>query len=702
MILDRTAGWTRTLLACATALTLGTRAQAGGTHTFKVSDFDEFDEGEVEGAAIEGSGRVTVGYLPDGTDMKATTAFTCHSNRKDTVVGTSDPATVSRVTFDRKSTKPKLEQIAKLPGVVVSALSHLPNGDVLAATLPGGTLHRIDRKGKVTEFADLDAEQIWALEVSGDRVYAGTGPKGRLYSLSATGTDAKVILDSDEKHIMSITAVGSKVVAGTGPRAKVLLVADEPDGILLHDFTGDEVRALRVSGHSLVAAVNDFDDRKMSNLDALTKRLNRTSLVGATPSGTLGSRSGPTASAKIFAVDLGPKLDVDRASEAPWEKWLSKEKQYFTELVAVGAPGTVMVSSSSAGKIYRARGLRDVATVADLEQRQATSLCVVDRGNVIATTGDGAAVYRLQATPATKARYVSEVFDADHPANYGAIRLRGVGPFVVRARTGPTDEPDKRWTDWMKVDIRRSPGGLQGDMSGLPKRRYLQIEVGLAGPAASVRELVVFYAPENLAPLIKSIAISHPDFDLDDDDEPSSNIKIKWKADARDEDNLIYEVRVRPEGGKDDEWIKLHDDSELVTKKELEWDVSTMPDGVYEIDVTASDEPSNGSQAARTDHLVSDPVVIDRGRPRVSGARAKGLVIRGTASDDLSIINDVTFSIDGGPFRTASAVDGLYDEPNEAFEVRLPPDLKQGRHRVVVRARDAFGNITTSALVVEK
>ena len=693
---------TRSFLVSAAVLGVASTASAGGKHTFEVSDFDELDEGEVEGAAIEGSGVVTVGYLPAGTELKATTAFSCHSTGKSTVVGTSDPATVAAVTFDRKTQKPSVKQLAGLPGIVVSALTHLPNGDVLAATLPGGTIHRVTRTGKVSEFAKLDVEQIWALEVSGGRIYAGTGPKGELYSLSTSGKDVKVVLDVDDKHVMSVATVGKSVVAGTGPRAKLFMVSDDPEGVLLHDFPGDEVRALAVSGQNLIAAVNDFEDRNLTNLDALTKRLNRTSLVGESPAATLGSKSGPTASAELHAVDLGPELDANRASEAPWEKWLAKEKQYFTQATPVDDRGTVMVSSSSDGKVYRVRSMRDVATVADLEERQATDLCVVDKGNVIATTGDGAGVYRLQASPATKARYVSEVFDADYPAAYGAIRLEGVGPFVVRARTGPTDEPDKRWTDWKKVDLRKIPGGLQGDLSVLTKRRYLQVEVQLAGPAAAMRGLVVYYAPENLAPLVRSIAVSNPDFDADDDEEPSSEVTIKWKADARDDDDLVYEVRVRPEGGKDDEWIKLSSDDELVTKKELKWDVSTVPDGVYEIDVTASDEPSNGSGAARTDHLVSGPVVVDRGRPTVSKASNDGLTVTGTVTDDLSIINDVAFSIDGGPFRPASASDGLFDEPSEAFQIKLPSDLRPGRHRVVVRARDAHGNMASSALVVEK
>ncbi|MCA9638164.1 MAG: hypothetical protein KC420_19180, partial [Myxococcales bacterium] len=51
-------------VAFAVAAAAAPEASAGGTKTITVSDFDDFDEGEAEGAAIEGGGRVTVGYVP--------------------------------------------------------------------------------------------------------------------------------------------------------------------------------------------------------------------------------------------------------------------------------------------------------------------------------------------------------------------------------------------------------------------------------------------------------------------------------------------------------------------------------------------------------------------------------------------------------------------------------------------------------------
>jgi hypothetical protein len=528
-----------------------------------------------------------------------------------------------------------------------------------------------------------------------------TGPKGELHSLDLEGKDAKVVLDVDEKDLLSLLAVKQDVVVGTAPRAKLFQVSDDLEGTLLHDFAGDEVRDLALTRTGLVVAVNEFKDRSLSSVDALTKTLNRTSLVGQPPKGSIGGGSTPKAEATVYHVNLGSKLDLARASEATWDKWLHKDKQYFSSLLALDERGTVLVASSSDGKIYRVRGVRDVATVADLEERQITSLCRLRTGPVIATAGDSAAVYRLRAAPATKARYRSKIFDAKQPASFGTVRMRGVGPISLRARSGPSEEPDKRWSDWKKVALAAGDGSFRGSLAGLQRRRYVQIEVQLGDKAAMLRDLELFYAPENLAPVLQSIKVEAPDFD-DDDDEPDPKLTIEWKVDARDDDDLVYEVRVRPEGADGSQWIKLHPDDELVTKKELKWDVTTVPDGVYEVGVLASDEPSNGTAKARTDELVSAPVIVDRRRPIIEKTSVTGDRVRGQARDDGNHIHDVSFSLNGGPFHAASARDGLFDEKQEGFELVLPDDLRRGRHRLVLRARDAAGNIGTLAIVISR
>lgn len=682
-------------------------AGAGGTRTFRVGDFDDFDAGEAEGAAIEGSGKVTVGLLPARGDVKAAASvFTCLADGKDKgagFIGTADAAAIQRVKLGGKAdAAPQVDKLAELPGAVVSAIAQLPGGDLLAATLPGGKIHRVDAKGKVSEFASLQVEQIWAIVPHEGRLLVGTGPKGELFSLDLQGKDPKVVLDSDEKDILSVLTVGKEVLVGTSPGAKLLQVTKATDGELLHDFAGDEVRALALVEGGLVAAVNDFSDRGLSSVQALTKTLNRTSLIGQAPEGNLDATSGgaPSSSADLFFVALGPGRDLARAAEATWDTWLHRDKQYFTALLAASGGKTpeALVASSQQGKVYRVRGRRDVATVADFEERQATALCRLGDGAVLAGAGDGAAVYRLAAAPAQKARYRTKVFDAKQPSSFGAVYLRGSGDLTLRARVGPGDDPDKRWSEWKPVALKKEGDALTGALA-LPLRRYVELEVVLA-PGSELRDLQLFYAPENLAPLVSGVDVTRPDFDLDDDDEPDPKLTIKWKAEARDDDDLVYEIRVRPEGGDEKQWISLSG-AEPVTKKEYKWDLGSVPDGVYEAQVIASDEPSNGIARAARDEASSAPFVIDHKRPALEGVKVNGRSIVGTAVDDGGYIHDVAFSVDGGPFRAASASDGLFDTGREGFQLVLPEPLAPGKHRVVLRARDSFGNLGSLAVIAD-
>ncbi len=672
-------------------------ASAGGTKTHTLDDFSDFDDGEVEGAAIESSGRVTRGYASARAELELSSVFTCLVDGNQAWVGTADKATIQRV--DLRAATPTVAQLVELDGVVVSALARLPSGDLVAAVLPGGKLIKVDKKGVVSDFAELkDVTQIWAIVPHEGRLLVATGPNGQLWSVASDGKDPKIILDVGENDILSVLPVGDAILVGTSPKARLYQVTDALEGVLLHEFKGDEVRALALSGATLVAAVNSFEDRSISSRTALTKQLNRASLTGEKPQDNNTSRARANADAALWAVDLGQKRDILRAQDAAWDEWFAKKDQYFIDLLAVDDRGTVLAASSEGGKIYRARGRRDIAVIADLDERQATSLCLADGGDVLATASDGAAVYALQQQPAKQARWVSEVLDADHVARYGSFALRGEGKLELRVRTGPTREVDERWSSWTTVKLSDQDGEWRG-AADIPRRRYMQMEVTLADDAAQLRGITSFYAPENLAPLLEEITIKQPSFSAGDDDESKPEIEIGWSADARDDDSLLYDLRIRQAGGDDDDWVKLNLDGPLTAKK-FTLDLETLADGRYEVEVVASDEPSNGAGAAARDLLISEPFMIDRRRPTLEAVKASGGRITGVAKDRGSYVHDVAFAVDGGEFRAASASDGLFDSSTEKFELVLPAELGPGVHRVVIRARDARGNIETFALRV--
>jgi hypothetical protein len=682
------------------ALLLGVAqvASAGGTKTHTVEGFDELSGGEVEGAAIETSGRVTRGLIGEHATIGHSSAFTCLVDGKQAWVATGDKATIQKV--DLRGGKPAVEQLVELPGVVISAMARLPGGDLVAAVLPGGKLVRVDGKGKVSDFAELkEVEQIWAIVPHKGRLLIGTGPKGELWSIGTDGKDAKVVLDVAEKDVLAILPIGDEVLVGVSPKARLYKLDSELAGVLLHEFQADELRAMALSGNTLVVGVNEFEDRSISSRVALTKQLNRSSLTGEKPEDTDTARTRADADAELWAIDLGPKRDVLRAQDGAWDRWFAKQAQYFIDLLALDDQGTVLAASSEGGRIYRARGRRDVSVVADLEQRQATSMCLLDDA-VLATASDGAAVYTLALEPSKAAklepRWVSEVLDADRVARYGNFALRGSGTLELRVRTGPTKEVDDRWTAWTPVKLTREGLDLRGS-ADLPRRRYLQAEVTLASADAELRSLTSYYAPENLAPLLERITVKGPSVSSTADDEPKPTVEIEWDADVRDGDSLIYDVYLRG-AAAGDRWVQLNTDGPL-SKKQLELDLSTVPDGIYEVRVVASDEPSNGAGAAASDELISEPFVIDRARPTLEQVKAEGGRITGIAKDPGGYILDVAFSVDGADFRAASARDGLFDSSTEAFELNLPA-LAPGRHRVVVRARDASGNLVTLALEV--
>jgi hypothetical protein len=689
------------VLSAALLAALGSAsASAGGTKTHDIAGFDELSEGEVEGAAIETSGRVTRGYASEHAKLELSSAFTCLVDGKQAWIGTADKATIQKV--DLRGGKPAVELLATLEGIVVSAMARLPGGDLVVAVLPGGKLLRVDGKGKVSDFAELkDVEQIWAIVPHKGRLLIATGPKGELWSVGTDGKDAKIVLDVPEKDILSVIAVGDEILVGTSPKSRLYKLDSKLEGVLLHEFAADEVRALVLSGNFLVAAVNEFEDRSVSSRAALTSQLNRASLTGEKPEDNNTSRPQADADAELFAVDLGSKRDVLRAQDAAWDRWFGKKGQYFIDLLALDDQGTVLAASSEGGRIYRAHR-RDVAIVADLEERQATSMCATESGVVLATASDGAAVYALSqpvsGSAATKARWVSEVLDADHPARYGNFALRGAGSLELRVRTGPSREVDDRWSAWTPIKLTREGLDLTGS-ADIPRRRYMQVEVTLADADAELRTLTAFYAPENLAPLVAKIDVKPVSVSATADDEPDGAIEVEWDVEARDSDELLYDAYIRstPGSGANEAWVKLNTDGPL-SKKQLSLDLDTLADGIYEVRVVASDEPSNGSGSAALDELVSEPFVIDRTRPTLEGVKVDGDRLTGIAKDRGGRVHDVAFAIDGGKFRAASASDGLFDSGAEKFELQLPADLGPGTHRVVVRARDASGNLETFAL----
>jgi len=73
------------------------------------------------------------------------------------------------------------------------------------------------------------------------------------------------------------------------------------------------------------------------------------------------------------------------------------------------------------------------------------------------------------------------------------------------------------------------------------------------------------------------------------------------------------------------------------------------------------------------------------------------------ATDALSTIAEMAFSVDDGPWQLGASSDGLFDDQTEELRIDLAAGLSRGTHTLAVRVADAAGNVgSTSTTFVVK
>ena len=91
---------------------------------------------------------------------------------------------------------------------------------------------------------------------------------------------------------------------------------------------------------------------------------------------------------------------------------------------------------------------------------------------------------------------------------------------------------------------------------------------------------------------------------------------MEWQARDPNGDALAYQVDLRQVGNK--RWIRIGKD---VRKNSYTFDSNTVPDGRYEVRVTASDSPDNPPAIALSKARISEPFTVDNTPPRIEDLR---------------------------------------------------------------------------------
>ncbi len=278
---------------------------------------------------------------------------------------------------------------------------------------------------------------------------------------------------------------------------------------------------------------------------------------------------------------------------------------------------------------------------------------------------------------------------------------------VIETRSGNTGKPDEGWSAFRRVDAAERHGGEISARIVSPGARYLQYRATLPGYQSTLQEIAIYFLPHNQRARVTEIFLADAAAAATGTGSTtttttrvhSSTLKLRWKTENPDSDELIYKLWFRRLG--DSVWRALGGPDPLA-KPEYDWNTDSVADGRYTFRVWASDEKVTPADRALDHHFDSPPFLVDNTRPEILDLAFHGDKLTGRAHDATSIITTIEYLIDDTEWRPATPDDKVIDERNEAFTVHLPKSLAPGPHIVNVRAWDQADNVGAARIEIKK
>jgi hypothetical protein len=658
-------------------------AHAVGTRTFELDSLGDLKGGDMTGVSADSNGNLAAGLnlggapIPDASSVWSSVVLPDGS----VLLGTGSDGKIYRVAGGA------VTLVATTGQMAVSSLALAWNGDVIAGTFPDGKLFRLPggagKGGEAAVFAALpETEDIWGLafDAKAKALYAATGPEGKLFRIDAGGK-AQVHFDSDEPHLVSV-AVAEDGSVYTGSNGKALLYKLTAPGraTVVHDFEGDDVKAIAIAPAALGGSVYAISN-KYTEAFAPPKR-NKTS--PPTPQPTRLGRPG-----KGVLTRFG--------KDGVAEEMLEDEETHYVSL-ALGEDGAPYVGTGAEGRLYTVDANHVSRIVADTEERQIGAIVLTGKQRFIAST-DPAVFHEVKGAGGPDAVWTSKVLDAGLRASFGRLTWRSDLPLELSTRSGNTATPDATWSAWS------APLTAPGDVLS-PASRYVQVRARWnRDPKAVLREVTLSFVTDNARAIVTSIdAVPKGQSKTavktgivasgGEAPKPTSAMRLSWKVDNPDQDELRYRVSYRLEGQAI--WRSALKPGEKLTRTDYEWDTTTLPEGTYRLLVEASDETSNPPDRVLTHRLESGTVLVDSTPPVFKSLALQGRRLTGEIVDGLGPISRIEVSIAGtDEWRPLFPTDSVFDEAAEPFDANIASIVPAGTFLIAVRAYDSAGNAVT-------
>lgn len=685
----------------------------------------EVFEGDPESSSIDADGVIASGREESVlASFKGAPVVGIEPGRKNSYLVATSGSGLYRVSNGKKSS------LLESKSLTVTAV-HRYDGKVYAATSPDGEIYEIKKKPKA--ILKLDAKYVWDLENYNGSLYAATGAPGQIIKLGKPGKH-EVVFEAEETHIRAMIVHPKRgLVFGGGEKGVIYEMRPDGKVYALYDSPLKEVTDLAIdpkTGDLFVALISETKSGKF-----VPKKS-----VPSLKDDVRKSKKAPIKRSRVIRIASSGRVDVLWNSSKEGALSLAFDKKKNQLLFATGTGG------DGRGRVYAVDfNRRDRIELLARTDEALASAIVLDNDRLIIGTAPNGRILSMSTAPRKTSVYLSKTEDLNRISRIGRIWFDADTPKGTRVslqiRTGNTEEPDKTWSNWStNVDA-----GIDGGPVSVPDGRYAQFKVNLESNGkntARVKSMHASLIRMNVAPLVeevytlrrgvylyvlppegkkeKTVTVSSSSLDklrgwggsrprpprARQGSKPGM-LTVAWRASDRNRDELLYRLEMKRSSKKNAAWQVLADD---LTTNFYSVDSRAFPDGVYRFRVTATDRPSNPPSAALIDIESSIPVTIDNlapaiGKIRIVASKKSEVSFEVVVEDKISILEYAHFSLNGGPWLSLPAKDGLLDARSETLATRVTndkmpgtPKFRKGSNTIAVRVGDIAGNQSSRTL----
>src|SRR5262249_18886164 len=149
----------------------------------------------------------------------------------------------------------------------------------------------------------------------------------------------------------------------------------------------------------------------------------------------------------------GSDVYIIAGDGSPRKLWSSREDVVYA--LDFDAAGRLIAGTGNKGRLYAIENNGDFADLVKASASQVTAFSRAPGGGLYCSSSNLGKIFLLSHTPEAEGSFESDVYDARLFSRWGRAEVRGRGDFELFARSGNVDNPDRNWSSWARVDLKK-------------------------------------------------------------------------------------------------------------------------------------------------------------------------------------------------------------------------------------------------------